>query len=257
MAHHMSAHESVLLVIVAFYFFELHECSIFLASNCIVNLHSNMGFGTPALLLLCFTCHSSLAAEPGLSFPDGVAALVADMRHRMTSASAEHGDDTEAVAKLEQEGVASIAKDLAYDEQSDRLETLAFTMVQERVLKLEYVGGCPRDMSGCPTSWSDKGNGSCEPPAGYDGSCAATNVEELSVEQKEDFAWKCKASWPCMPSCKLDFGTCPDAWENLDGLCLAPSTYDGTCSPAMMFSSLSSQQKANWAAMCNARWPCA
>jgi CPW-WPC domain-containing protein len=216
-----------------------------------------MGFVTPSLLSLCLTFHTSGAVEPGPTFPNGVAALVADMRDRLTSASVEHGDDAEAVAQLKTEGLDALAEDLAYDEQSNRLATVAFAMVQARVLKSEYVGGCPRDMSGCPTSWADQSSGLCEPPGDYDGLCVATDVNGLSIEQKEDFAWKCKASWPCSPSCKLDFETCPDKWDNLNGLCLAPSSYDGICSPAMMFSSFTSQQKAEWAAMCGARWPCA
>ena len=69
-----------------------------------------MGFVTSALLLFCFTFRVSLGSEPGLAFPDGVAALVADMRDRLASASAEHGDDTEAVAKLKQEGIVQLPK---------------------------------------------------------------------------------------------------------------------------------------------------
>ena len=214
-------------------------------------------FVAPTLLSLCLVVRTAGAAEPGPAFPDGVAALVADMRDRMSSASAEHVDDSEAVAKLKQEGLVTLSNYLAQDKQSDRLEAAAFAMVQARVLKLAYVGGCPRGMSGCPTSWVDKGNGVCSPPEDYDGLCAAVDVAALSREQKEDFAWQCRASWPCVPSCKLDFGTCPDTWDNLNGLCLAPSTYDGSCSPAMLFSSFTSQQKAAWAAMCSARWPCA
>ena len=216
----------------------------------------NMGVASPTLISLCLAFCSAGAAEPGPAFPDGVAELLADMRNRVSSASVEHGDDSEAVAKLENEAVVDIAQDLAFDEQSSRLETTAFAMVHERVLKLAYVGGCPRDMSGCPTSWADRSDGVCEPPEDYDGLCNAVDVKGLSHEQKEDFAWKCRASWPCALSCKLNFATCPDSWDNLDGLCLAPSTYDGTCSPAMLFSSFTSQQKAAWASMCSVRWPC-
>ena len=218
---------------------------------------SNMRVVAPTLISLCLSFCGAGAAEPGPAFPDGVAELLADMRDRISTASAEHGDDSEAVAKLENEAVVDIAQDLAYDEQSNRLETTAFAMVHERVLKLAYVGGCPRDMSGCPTSWADQSDGVCEPPEDYDGLCSAIDVRGLNHEQKEDFAWKCRASWPCAPSCKLDFATCPDSWDNLDGLCLAPSTYDGTCSPAMLFASFTSQQKAEWASRCSARWPCA
>ena len=220
-------------------------------------LHSIMGFVVPMLLSMCVAFSTASALESGPAFPDGVAALIADMRDRMSSSSAEHGDDSEAVANLKKQALVEISKDLADDEQSTLLETFAFAMVQARVLKLAYVGGCPRDMSGCPTSWADQGSGVCDPPEDYDGLCTTIDVKGLSQEQREDFAWKCKASWPCALSCKLDFGTCPNEWNNVDGLCLAPSTYDGKCSPAMLFSSFTSQQKAEWAAMCSARWPCA
>ena len=206
---------------------------------------------------LCLTYRSVLAVESGPSFPNGVAAIVADMRDRVVSAGVEHGDDAAAIAHLKNEGLAAISEDLAYDAQSNLLATVAFALVQARVQKAEFVGGCPRDMSGCPTFWADQGNGFCEPPEDYDGLCVAIDVEGFSIEDKEAFAWKCRASWPCAPSCKLDFETCPKSWENLDGLCLAPSSYDGMCSPAMIFSSFTLHQKAEWAAMCSASWPCA
>ena len=235
-------------------FFTQHHCG----SRVSFLLHRfNMGVAAPTLVSLCLAFCSAGAADPGPAFPNGVAELLADMRNRVSSASVEHGDDSEAVAKLENEAVVDIAQDLAYDEQSSRLEITAFAMVHERVLKLAYVGGCPRDMRGCPTSWADQSDGVCEPPEDYDGLCSAIDVRGLNHEQKEDIAWKCRASWPCTSSCKLDFATCPDAWDNLDGLCLAPSTYDGTCSPAMLFASFTSQQKAEWASRCSARWPCA
>ena len=237
--------------------FPFVSCAASLGFRCFVRLHPTMGFVTPALLFLCLSYRTAGAVEPGPTFPNGVAALVADMRDRMTSASVEHGDDAEAVAHLKNEGLVAIAEDLAYDAQSNRLATVAFAMVQARVLKLEYVGGCPRDMSGCPTLWADQSNGFCEPPESYDGLCIAADVKRLSIEQKEEFAWKCRASWPCAPSCKLDFETCPDTWDHLNGLCLAPSSYDGICSPAMIFSAFTPQKKAEWAAMCGARWPCA
>lgn len=151
-------------------------------------------FAAPTLFSLCLAVRTAGAAEPGPAFPDGVAALVADMRDRMSSASVEHVDDSEAVAKLKQEGLVALSTDLAHDEQSDRLDATAFAMVQARVLKLAYVGGCPRVMSGCPTSWADNGNGVCTPPEDYDGLCAAVDVGALSREQKEDFAWQCRAS---------------------------------------------------------------
>ena len=53
---------------------------------------------TPALLLSFLPFRAALAVESGPSFPNGVAAIVSDIRDRMTSASLEHGDDADAVA---------------------------------------------------------------------------------------------------------------------------------------------------------------
>merc|ERR1712061_287796 len=40
------------------------------------------------------------------------------------------------------------------------------------------------------------------------------------------------------------------------GFCLAPAGYEGICSPAMDFSTVSTSKKASWASRCDATWPC-
>ena len=148
-------------------------------------LHSIMGFVVPMLLSMCVALSTASALESGPAFPDGVAALIADMRDRMSSSSAEHGDDSEAVANLKKQALVEISKDLADDEQATLLETTAFAMVQARVLKLAYVGGCPRDMSGCPTSWADQGSGVCDPPPKIMMACVQRLMSKGSARNRE------------------------------------------------------------------------
>lgn len=126
---------------------------------------------------------------------------------------------------------------------------VAFAAVSEKALKLIYVGGCPRDFSGCPMGWSESA-GVCTPPSDYAGPCAAGTISD-----KEEFAWKCRASWPCS-SCTRDYGGCPAGWTMVDGLCTAPSDYLGDCSTAMDFSPFSEKKKAEIAAMCGYSFPC-
>merc|ERR1712032_375465 len=132
----------------------------------------------------------------------------------------------------------------------------AYIAVRLRILKLIHTGGCPRDMSGCPLDWEEKTGRVCEPTSNYVGRCGATDLSNYSSSAKEEFAWKCRASWPCAASCEKKVNACPLEWDNLDGLCIAPLSYDGICSPAMDFKTFSLNQKGEWAAMCGSSWPC-
>merc|ERR1711935_39607 len=99
-----------------------------------------------------------------------------------------------------------------------------------------YVGGCSRDLSGCPAHWIKTTDNACEPPRGYSGLCATTDFTKYAASKKEDFAWKCRASWPCAPTCLKRFDGCPEAWTGVgDGVCSAPPGYTGMCSPATDF----------------------
>mmetsp|Transcript_61264 Transcript_61264/g.189853 ORF Transcript_61264/g.189853 Transcript_61264/m.189853 type:complete len:146 (-) Transcript_61264:135-572(-) len=73
----------------------------------------------------------------------------------------------------------------------------------------------------------------------------------------EAFAWRCRAAWPCTLPCRKDFSVCPQGWTHEgDGLCVAPAEYSGGCSSATDFAALPLQERAHWAAVCNAPWPC-
>ena len=163
-------------------------------------------------------------------------------------------------------------------------------------MKLLHSGGCPRDVaSKCPAGWRESSvrtsflptcrfvsrltcdvlaKVTCIPPDDYNGRCGETSLVDLaSAEQKESFAWKCRAGWPCQAACKRDYSKCPKAcfalvllmpclalgvslksWSGVGQLCIAPSSYDGICSPAMDFHSYTDAEKLAWGAMCASAW---
>ena len=51
--------------------------------------------------------------------------------------------------------------------------------------------------------------GMCEPGDGYDGLCAGANLQKMPAAEKEQWSWKCRASWPCVSSCSKSFSGCP------------------------------------------------
>merc|ERR1712166_1184031 len=96
----------------------------------------------------------------------------------------------------------------------------------------------------------------CVPEDSYEGICGAFSAN-ASPKIKEELAWKCQASWTCLPACLKDFDGCPAGWKKAGSVCSASSDYDGICSPAMDFHALSIAQKSVWSAQCGAPWPCA
>merc|ERR1711862_948133 len=99
--------------------------------------------------------------------------------------------------------------------------------------------------------WIQINEGTCEPPADYDGLCAAVDLSNYSPSAKETFAWKCRASWACAPACKKQFDGCPEAWVDVgSGVCAAPPDYTGICSLVTDFSTFSRTKKAEWSVLC-------
>ena len=189
-------------------------------------------------------------------FPGGADAVIGDVVARVARAEGDSAGDAAALEQLKEQGVASLAAALAQDALDDQTSEYVRALVGTKLAKQMYIGGCPRDYAGCPVGWLTSGS-ACMPPEDYDGLCTAVGSEALSDDEKEAFAWKCKASWPCKAACKLDFSGCPQQWTHGGGLCMAPPSYDGMCSPAMQFASFAAHDKAKWASVCNARWPCA
>merc|ERR1712190_392580 len=64
-------------------------------------------------------------------------------------------------------------------------------------------------MTGCPKGWADAGDNVCAPPESYDGLCGSVDVVSMANSEKEAFAKKCRASWPCAAPCAKDFSACP------------------------------------------------
>merc|ERR1712194_718753 len=150
-------------------------------------------------------------------------------------------------------------EDPTHEARSDDLSQVSSMLCDTQLAKLMYVGGCSRDYtSPCPRGWLARENGACQPPPNYAGKCEVANMTGKSSADKEAFALRCSASWPCSASCRKDFSSCPSGWTNAgSSLCLAPMGYAGLCSPATDFATFSDRGKADWAALCSAKWPCA
>merc|ERR1719181_1006348 len=197
----------------------------------------------------------ALAAQSQPTFPDGVAPILESVKARQISIVGIGGDDSEKVAKLAQHGSASLEEDLVEELVQSDLAKAAYARVHQRLVKSIYVGGCPRDFSGCPKGWVAEGD-MCSPPGDYDGLCGPINFGQASGAEQEALAWKCRASFPCASAvtCSKDFSACPETWTHLgNGLCIAPVEYKGMCSPATDFSTFSSFDKTSWSAKCHAQ----
>lgn len=196
-----------------------------------------------------------VAVVCGQTFPTGIGELLAQMRLKLGEVDGMHVDNSPALRNLSRAAAdeARIAADRGRD--SETLGNAVFASARRVVAELKFVGGCPRHLDGCPYGWSESSSGECGPPTAYNGPCVATDLSSFSISQKEDFALKCGAGWPCR-ECKTNFAGCPLGWQAAGRLCLAPETYDGMCSPVMEFGSLSGRHLSRWAAMCGARWPC-
>ena len=214
-----------------------------------------MGFiSISSVVFLCATV--ALGVQQPL-FPEGVAPIMQSVNARQEKNSEGAHDDKANVDELLEGGVAALADDLTEQASRTDLEQAAFAQVHLRMLHQLYVGGCPRDMVGCPMNWIEADQKTCSPPINYDGICATTDLSKYSSSEKETFAWKCRASWPCVAACPKRFDGCPDAWTTAgNGVCVAPASYTGICSPTTDFSTFTSLRKAEWSAMCDAAWPC-
>ena len=195
------------------------------------------------------------SASPNVAFPSGIEHILHEMSSRADQLDGLHVDDSAALSELKQETLQTVTGRLAENSNAARVANIAYVLASAQVRRLRFVGGCPRAMRGCPLGWTGHG-GACSPPSDYDGWCGDVGVDQMSASEKEEFAWKCGASWPC-ETCRTHFDGCPAGWLENAGLCLAPPEYDGICSPVMDFSTFSVARMAEWSAMCSARWPCA
>ena len=199
-------------------------------------------------------CFVSLAC--GQTFPNGVSDLLAQLDSKLGEVDGVRADNSGALQTLSKAAAAEAATAAKQEREAETLHDAVFAAAHRAVAELKYVGGCPRILDGCPHGWSGNGSGECAPPAAYDGPCAAIDLASYTISQKEDFALKCGAAWPCR-DCRTSFAGCPLGWRAVGKLCVAPAAYDGMCSPVMEFGAMSQGNLAHWAAICSARWPCA
>lgn len=194
-------------------------------------------------------------------FPPGLDDIMSGMRNDTEAINTKNVDEETVLGKLKKRASETLQSSLVGAEEEFGLSQAAYVAARIRLLKLLYFGGCPRDMSKtCPEGWAeDQGRKTCKPIGqDYKGRCGETPMKDIrGSHQKEAFAWKCQASWPCVAHCKKDFSGCPMSWESVGKLCLAPGVYGGMCSPAMDFESFSKDDKLQWSMLCKSDWPCA
>ena len=207
--------------------------------------------------LSCFLLSQLQLLASADPFPQGVSQILSKMGQKLAQIDASAEDDAGKISQLKQQAAAELEEAVADEKAIQAVHDAAFAKVLERVQKLVFVGGCPRTFEGCPQGWQVDGGSKCQPSAEYDGTCTAFRLRDFEARSdKEAFALKCRLSWPCKDVCAKDFSSCPDQWSSADGVCHAPKTYAGMCSPSTDFSAFSSTQKIQWASLCDAPWPC-
>lgn len=113
----------------------------------------------------------------------------------------------------------------------------------------------------CPEGWSDNSGGFCEAPASIETKCATSfYFAEMDMKTKQELGVTCGFRWKCKPGCIQDFHqTCPEGWNEVPlnpGICTAPATYAGICGFSVNTSSMTSDQKSNFANKCAVKFPC-
>ena len=202
---------------------------------------------------LLVVCVASCAGQE--AFPPGARNILQSLRSTFDGVEGVRAGSDEAVKAVSASAAQDLAERVAQDRDFASKAQEAYEHAHAAVLKFKYVGGCVRDMDGCPSGWSAGSGGICAPTAAYTGPCVETDLSAYSASEKESFAIDCRALWPCK-ACGTSFVGCPADWVEVGSLCLAPAQYDGACSPAMNFGGFSAEHKARWSAMCSARWPC-
>ena len=149
------------------------------------------------LLLAAVSC-----VEAAPAFPAGASdalSSASSVTQKATSSSAyasTAGGDASAVASAISAGAKRLTEAVASEMSLSQLRADAYVLTLLQVRKALHVGGCARDYSGCPVGYVDDG-AACSPGSDYNGPCGAHALKSFSTSQKEDFAFKCGASWPC------------------------------------------------------------
>jgi len=128
------------------------------------------------------------------TFPDEAEAVVGDLSAQFAEVAP--APDPSVVKKLVEDGSAALTRDVVEEMVAKAAGQVVRTAEHVRTLKMQFLGGCSRDFTGCPTGWAVKGS-TCEPGSDYVGYCGAVVLGNLALAEKEEFAWKCEASFPC------------------------------------------------------------
>lgn len=184
------------------------------------------------------------------SFPGAAGSAASSIASVLNSANAGMQDNTAAIAAAVSSGTKKLSEAVANELSLTSLRSDAYILTHLSARRALHVGGCARDYSSaCPTNFVEDG-GVCVPGDGYSGPCGPQ-----AVANKEDFAFKCGASWPCASFNSPTYSGCPSGWSaGADGSCLAGPGYTGICSPTTNFSGMSDAQKAQWSAFCSVSW---
>eukprot|EP00973_Karenia_brevis_P096364 12431514-Karenia_brevis.AAC.1 len=109
----------------------------------------------------------------------------------------------------------------------------------------------------CPHGWELQSGQVCAAPKAYKGPCdTLAHMSGMSVYDKKMFEATCDVRWPeGQIDCVHDYSAkCPFGWFQ-SSACMAPVAYD-TCGKIQNFNEKSPSEKADWAAMCEAKFPC-
>ena len=164
------------------------------------------------------------------------------------------GSERAVLDQLIARGKQTLVEQLLAEKQQESAAAHSYIAVKKSALKSKTLGGCARFFEVCPSGYSDQGSYCVNNGEGFCG----TFDKSWSNEKKAEFAWRCNADFACQSQCKTNYGvSCPETWsKSASGACIAPSSYNGICSPSTNFDEFDGEGKASWAALCDASWPC-
>ena len=172
-------------------------------------------------------------------------------------------DNTMAINAMGEDALAEAAGQVGLSEGQTLLDRIVQTLVESRLNTFAYSGGCHRNYTmECPTGWTlDSENRQCASSGNVPEGCDKLS-SDISDILKSDFAIKCQTQWPCV-SCERKFTGCPLLWvfDDVSSKCRPTAKYFGPCTDPVDFTSPATSFKANldkarWAAICFAEWPC-
>ena len=151
---------------------------------------------------LCLVGGFASVAMADPVYPGDAAAASTTLSSVLTSATSSSAyrqsicDESANMNKAIAAATSRLSEAVASEMSLDALRKDAFITAHVAARKLLHVGGCARDYSGCPAGFTESAGG-CAPGSTYGGFCGAFNPSGMSTAAKNDWAWKCGASWAC------------------------------------------------------------